>query len=943
MSSRKNLTEYRRKRDFRITGEPAGEVDKPSATRVKRVHAAPERTLEFVIQKHAASHLHYDLRLEMGGTMKSWAVPKGPSLDPAMKRLAMEVEDHPIEYNKFEGSIPKGQYGGGTVMIWDRGTYTADNSEGSGHEATLLRGHEAGELKFTLSGERLRGSYVLVRMKRPGKPQWLLLKHRDDHANSDSDITESETTSITTGRTMDEIAEGKPSRKQKRRPSTRTSRGGPPPQDKSEAVDVQRPHQINTAASVPSLAPMLASVASTVPSDSGWTFEPKYDGIRVLAVGSLTQIQLLSRNGNDKARQFPEIVQAIRKLVAQHGSPLILDGEIVALSSEGEVVRFQVLQQRMHVTDASSIATHSENSPAALMAFDLLLDGEEALPNLPWSDRRKRLASTLRKRTSSQIRLSESVPNDGNVMLERARAAGWEGVIAKRMDSPYVFGARSRHWVKLKVEFRQEFVVGGYTEPRNSREHLGALLLGYFSGDRFIYAGHAGGGFTRAGLKDMRRRLDALSVTAAPFEQAPRTNEKAHWVRPEIVVEIKFNEWTTDGKLRQPVFLGIRDDKSAREVGRERQSVQVEERTKGKKRKAPSSEPVADSSALLLVPENVAGEIGRKRGRSTVRRSKPASGAASSVTSQLEQIEGGRGDGIVKITEEQQVKVTSLGKVYFPKPRHTKGEVLRYYAEMAKYILPVIADRPLVLRRFPEGIDGTPFFQQKPPKEAPPGVRVESIDTDEGAQPRIVGGDLETLLYLAQIGCISMDPWQSRVQSIDAADYTILDLDPGPGADFRQVVEVALAVQEELGALQITGVPKTSGSRGIHVVLPLPTGSGYDTALILAQLVATQVAGTHPKIATVERRVDRRPVGTVYVDYLQNIRGKSVACAYSVRAKPGALVSAPLEWSEITPSLDLRDFTIATMPSRVAQSGDLWSPAMKKRNSLRAIGLGSKK
>ncbi len=262
---------------------------------------------------------------------------------------------------------------------------------------------------------------------------------------------------------------------------------------------------------------------------------------------------------------------------------------------------------------------------------------------------------------------------------------------------------------------------------------------------------------------------------------------------------------------------------------------------------------------------------------------------------------------------------------------------------MAKYVLPVIADRPLVLRRFPEGIDGTPFFQQKPPKEAPPGVRVETIDTEEGAQPRIVGGDLETLLYLAQIGCISMDPWQSRVQSIDEADYTILDLDPGPGADFKQVVEVTLAVHAELQALQITGVPKTSGSRGIHVVLPLPKGSGYETALILAQLVATQVAGTHPRIATVERRVDRRPKSTVYVDYLQNIRGKSVACAYSVRAKPGALVSAPLDWSEITPSLDLRDFTIETMPSRVSASGDLWGLAMKKRNFLRAIGLGSKK
>ncbi|MBC7789030.1 MAG: DNA ligase D [Anaerolineae bacterium] len=940
MTPRKNLTEYRRKRDFRITAEPSGEAEKPRTTS-KRVRGTDEPILQFVIQKHAASHLHYDLRLEMGGTMKSWAVPKGPSLDPAMKRLAMEVEDHPIEYNKFEGTIPKGQYGGGTVMIWDRGFYLPDDSADADQEATLLRGHEAGELKITLSGERLRGSYALVRMKRPGKPQWLLLKHRDDYASPGSDITQAETTSITTGRTMEEIAEGKPPRKQKRAAKPPGSSGGPPPKNKSGDADDQRPHQISSTASDMSLSPMLASVGSAIPTDPGWTFEPKYDGIRVLAVGSPAQTQLLTRNGNDKARQFPEIVQAVKKLVAQNGGPVILDGGIVALSSEGEILRFQVLQQRMHVTDPNSISTHSKNSPAALIAFDLLLDGDEILPNLPWSDRRKQLERILRKRTSSQIRLGESIPNDGSAMLERAREAGWEGVIAKRMDSSYIFGARSRHWMKLKVDFRQEFVVGGYTEPRNSREHLGALLLGYFTGDRFIYAGHAGGGFTHAGLKDMRRRLDALAVQTSPFDQAPKTNEKAHWVRPEVVVEVKFNEWTSDGKLRQPVFLGVRDDKSARQVGREQKSVQEEPRKPDRKRKSVSLKAI-DSPVADEAPNDDSGDTSQKPARSAARSKKLISGAANSIVHQLEEIEAARGGGLVDLGSGQ-LKVTSLKKVYFPKPRHTKGAVLRYYAAMAAYILPVLDDRPLVLRRHPEGIDGTPFFQQKPPNEVPPSVRVEPIDTEEGPQPRMVGGDLETLLYLAQIGCISMDPWQSRVQSIDEADYTILDLDPQPGATFKQVIEVALAVREELSALQITGVPKTSGSRGIHVVIPLPKGSGYDTAVILAQLIATQVAGAHPEIATIERKVDRRPKGSVYVDYLQNIRGKSVACAYSVRAKPGALVSAPLDWSEITPALELGDFTIETMPSRVSETGDLWGPAMKRRNSLRAIGLGSKK
>ncbi|HJR67099.1 MAG TPA: non-homologous end-joining DNA ligase [Gemmatimonadaceae bacterium] len=554
------LTEYRRKRDFSRTAEPAGHVA-----------SAPSRkgTLRFVIQKHAASHLHFDLRLELDGVMKSWAVPKGPSLDPGVKRLAMEVEDHPIDYNTFEGTIPKGEYGGGTVMLWDRGTYRADAADDGDDESAIRRGYRSGDLKFTLQGERLRGSWVLVRMRGretgSSKPQWLLIKHRDDEARNDIDIVAETTTSVATGRTMEEIATGK-KRPAKARKSATAARRAPPSTRKASA-------RLTASRAAGRFEPMYASIGTSVPDGDGWTFEPKYDGIRVLAFVTKDTVRLVTRNGNDKTKQFPEIAEALRTLGRKAERELVVDGEIIAVV-DGEVARFQALQDRMHVKDTLAIEHFAENQPAAIVLFDILVDGPDVLVKEPWTARRKHLEQVLRRRTSHRLRLSESIPGDGQEMLERVRRDGWEGVIAKRTSSRYDPGVRSKAWLKLKVEHRQEFVIGGWTEPRNTREHIGAILLGYFEGDRFIYVGHTGGGFTRAGLKDMYRRLARLERKTPPFETPPRTNERAHWTRPEVVVEVKFNEWTADGKLRQPIFLGVRDDKPARDVGREPESVQ---------------------------------------------------------------------------------------------------------------------------------------------------------------------------------------------------------------------------------------------------------------------------------------------------------------------------------------------------------------------------------
>jgi bifunctional non-homologous end joining protein LigD len=912
-SARGQLAEYRRKRDFTKTEEPSGDKA-PSSKGVGR--------LRFVIQKHAASHLHFDLRLELDGVMKSWAVPKGPSLDPSVKRLAMQVEDHPIDYNTFEGTIPKGEYGGGTVMLWDRGTYSSDTASSPKEEEEAIReGLKRGDLKITFHGERLHGSFALIRMKfgrdtsSSSKPQWLLIKHRDEFA-TDEDVVATNMTSVDSSRTMEEIASGK-SRvwRSNREPKSGRSVSAARPAKQVSARAQKSTSRASTQVaqsriSAAALEPMYCSIGTEVPGD-GWTFEPKYDGVRVLAYATATDVKLMTRNGRDKAQQFPEIVTALKKLATQTRRSLVLDGEIVALI-DGDPARFQELQGRMHVTESLLIERRTSSTPAALVLFDILMDGDEALIHEPWSVRRTRLVKRIGKRVTPQLRITESIEGDGKQMLEKARRQGWEGIIAKRIDSPYEPGVRSRKWLKLKIEFREEFVVGGYTEPRNSREHIGALLLGYFDKGRFIYAGHTGGGFTRKGLEDMYRLLNPLERKTSPFEETPKTNEKAHWVSPKVVVEVKFSEWTADRRLRQPIFLGVRDDKNAKDVEIEQPSVQRKS-TRGSK--PASTKP--------------------RRTRATASSTKID---GISLLAQLTEIEERKGGGTLDLGRGKKLNVSNLDKVFFPKEKYTKGDVMRFYARIADFILPAMQDRPLVLKRFPNGIAGESFYQQKASETTPPEVRVEVIETDGGEkQPRIIGGDIVTLLYTIQLGAISVDPWHSRVQSLEHADYTIIDLDPGPRANFGRVVQVARWAKEVIDGFGLHAAIKTSGSTGLHIYLPLPPRTPNDAATLVAQMIATKVADAHPKEATIERSVKARGAATVYVDYLQNIQGKTVAGPYCVRAKPGATVSTPLEWTELTDDLDPRAFHLGNAAERFEKIGDIWSEAMKKKNSLRAL------
>ena len=675
--------------------------------------------------------------------------------------------------------------------------------------------------------------------------------------------------------------------------------------------------------------PMLASAGRDMPAGNEWVFEPKYDGIRIVALATKDGVALVTRNGHDKSMQFPEITNCLRDVVKKLGRSLVLDGEIVALNDRGEPARFQDLQGRMHLLDADEVEDQTSDSPAAFVAFDMLVDGSDLLIEQTWEDRRAHLLRALGSAPAPAqrvIRPSTVVEGSADQLLCHAHEQGWEGVMAKRRDRPYEPGRRVRHWQKLKLENQQEFVVGGWTEPRNSRKNFGALLLGYYDGDgKLVYAGHTGTGFSFDLLADVHKKLQAIERTQSPFTTSPKTNQAAHWAAPKYVAEVRFNEWTSGGMLRQPVFLGLRDDKNPKAVVREPRAT--------------------TSASARQPPERLAAATARKATR--VRSSKPKTQSpkpearSPKLIAPVEQLRANATakSATIQVDAKTKINVTNLGKLFFPVPKFTKGRLMEYYAEVSPYLLPALQDRPLVLKRFPNGIkQGGEFYQQKAPDKTPPGVRVESVaDGGITTQNRLIGGNLATLLYIVQLGAISTDPWTSRVQTIADADYSIVDLDPGPKASFKRVVQVARWVKEELDALGLHAVAKTSGASGIHIVLPLPRGSSYELSVTLAELVARRVNEKHPKETTVHRWVKSRPPAAVYVDYLQNIRGKTVASVYSARAETYASVSTPLKWNELADDLDPRDFTIETLPTRLKRVGDLWAKGMSRPNRIPGV------
>ncbi len=645
---------------------------------------------------------------------------------------------------------------------------------------------------------------------------------------------------------------------------------------------------------------MLATLPASEPSldDPRMVYEPKYDGIRAIALvdpprpaaSSVRRrgeprpgdapARFWSRLGNEKTAQFPELVEALGEWGRALTGPVVLDGEIVALDAKGNPAGFQRLQNRIHVTvpgyRSSKPILRPDEQPAAFIAFDLLREGDDDLRAKTLTERRARLEALFARHplpASKAIRVSEQVVGDGRALYQRARREGWEGLLVKQARSAYRDGRRSPEWLKLKILRQDEFVVGGWTEPKGTRTRFGSLILGHYdaAGD-LVHAGDVGTGFNGAELDRVWKLLAPLETTTSPFREKPKTLGRPHWATPKLVAQVRYTEVTDDGRLRHPVYLGLRDDKTARDA-RCTKDTKVTKGVKG----AEAIEPrrARGPNPLAAWTEH-----------------------ADALTAQLDDFEKRKKDGKLRLPGGDTLDVTNLHKVFWPGPPYTKGDLLRYYARMAPVLLPVIENRPLVMKRFPNGVQGDAFYQHRAPDVYPRGVRVEEVHGAD-VPTMFVGGALKTLLYMAQLAAISMDPWFSTTNALDEADQVAIDLDPQPGATFTQILDVARWVRDELERLDVPAYPKTSGAEGLHVFIPLPAGTPYETGVLLCQIIATIVATKHPKVATIERMVKRRKDGTIYVDYLQNIPGKTLACAYSARASAFAGVSTPLTWEEI--------------------------------------------
>jgi bifunctional non-homologous end joining protein LigD len=641
---------------------------------------------------------------------------------------------------------------------------------------------------------------------------------------------------------------------------------------------------------------MLATLADAPLADPHLVYEPKYDGIRALVTVTpretkteKAEVAIASRLGNDKTAQFPELVAALDRWGGRRKSAVLLDGEIVALDPAGRPAGFQRLQDRIHLGGARSLPVRKDLTPVAFVAFDLLRDGDDDLCPLPLAERRKRLEAVLKPSKDGALRIARQVRGDGGSLMAEAIAAGWEGIVAKDARSPYRPGRRTLEWRKLKLVKRQELVVGGFTEPRGSRTRFGALLVGVPTpGGALRYAGHVGGGFSDKELDRVGRLLDARPAKTSPFESVPVTNERPHWVRPGLVVEVKFSDWTDEGYLRHPVYVGLRDDVIASGVRRESKPADVPANV----RRGAALPPGADERAGLLA-------------------------ALDALAA--------RGSGRLSLPEGAVLELGNLNKPLWPKLGLSKADLFRYYVAVSPYLLPVVRDRPLVMKRLPDGVDGPSFYQHRAPDEVPRGVRVEGIPGDD-VPTRFIGGSLATLLHMTQLAAISQDPWFARIGSPAEMDFAAIDLDPMDAAPFSRVRDVARWVKDELDRLEVTGYLKTSGASGLHIYLPMRPGTPFEAGMLFCRIFAELVAARHPEAATVERAVKKRDPSTVYVDYLQNVPGKTLACAYSARASDYAGASTPLRWDELDDDLDPRAFTIKTLPARLGEVGDLWEP-----------------
>ena len=860
--------------------------------------------LVFAVQKHRARQLHYDFRLECDGVLKSWAVPKSPSLDPNVKHAAIMVEDHPLDYASFEGAIPQGQYGAGTVIVWDNGTYSPTEqgepflfNDRPAAEERVRSGAYRGKLSSTLRGHKLKGSCTLVRMKGKEK-DWLLIKHRDDYASSSTDILSNDL-SVLTGRTNEQIM----------------SSAQPAP-----ALPGPNPREIPGARQSPAPAkipPMLATLAEGPFSHPDWVFEPKLDGYRLIAHINNRKVTLLSRRGLTVTQQYDSLVP---DLALQPASEIILDGEVIAMDDKGKQC-FQCLQD--YLTSLRG-PRHEKTSPFPLLyyVFDIVyLDGFD-LRGVPLRSRQALLQQILQ--TTDRVRLVDHFDKDGEQVYEAAVRSGLEGVIGKHAQSTYESGKRSRQWLKVKAMQSDEFVIGGYTVSESGRSQtFSSLLLGFYDDHaKLRFAGHVGSGFDDDALNNIRKRLDSLRTDSCPFQEEPPLNVPTTWVRPELVAQVKFTEWTREGRLRTPVFLGLRDDKMPSEVRR--------------------VEPVATPPT-------------------------PERPAPDHVENLLQQLSNPKEEFIVEV-EGNRIALTNLDKVLWPSVADrqpvTKRDFLTYLAKVSTYILPHLKDRPLTLTRYPDGVTGKHFYQKHWGHPTPDFVQKVNI-TEEKRTVReyLLCDNLSSLLWLGQIANIEFHTWFSRIVAapdlngekmdtdslLDLPDFIIFDLDPyiysgreASGEEpelnrqgFSKVCEAALWLKDVLDELSAKAFVKTSGKTGLHIYVPIVRQLDYKATRYAAETIARFLIQRHPHDITTEWAQEKR-AGKVFLDYAQNVSGKTLASIYSPRPTPGATVSAPLRWEELG-KVYPTDFSISTMPERLKETGDLWAGLLAAKVDLREV------
>lgn len=895
------LEEYRRKRKFKETPEPSGK-------------ARAGRGNRFVVQEHHARRLHYDFRLEINGVLKSWAVPKGPSLNPADKRLAVQTEDHPLEYGSFHGTIPAGHYGAGEVKIWDEGTFEPEGQLSASEQL------KRGEIKFTLNGQKLRGSFVLVRLRNrdSSKPEWLLIKHRDGASRLGGPARvilppgQSPAPRATAEQPESDSDGRKATQPKSRIKLPAGARPGP------------MPHYIR---------PALAHLADKALSDPEWIFEIKWDGVRTLTAVRDGKVQLWSRSERDITREYPELSGIGKNIAAREAW---LDGEIVVLDSEGRS-DFQRLQLRFGVQKPSPKLM--EQAPAVYYVFDLLyLDGDD-LRNVPLVERKALLRQILRD--DSRIRYSDHVVEKGKDLFEAAAKRNLEGIVAKKASAAYPSG-RSSNWLKIKLERDLDAVVGGWTDPRGTREYFGALLLGLYEGDKLLFIGGVGSGFSVEVQERLWPQLQNLRVSECPFAEEPSTREQAYWVKPELVARVRFGNWTEERHLRQPRFLGLQEDHDPKSCSFEEQANMAPKEKNATKNAAGTTK--ANDAGKTEGRKVATRQSGKRPTRTSAAkkgtRPVPDPTAAPATDKRIEEeLRAGTSDNIFVELDGRRLHFTNLNKVYFPKDGYRKRDLLAHYLWAAPMILRFLKDRPLVLRRYPNGIEEKAFFQKDAGKGTPDWVKTVPITSDSGGRAvhYIVANDRATLLYLSNLGCIDHNPWSSRYDDQEHPDYVFFDLDPSEGATFSTVIEFGKLLLETLENFGIKAFAKTSGATGFHIFVPIEPRYTFEQARLFVQAIADVVSKKHPGVLTSERTVSKRRRGSIYVDAHQNSRGQSLACAYSVRAFPHAPVSTPVRLNELRSGLEPERWNVETIRARVEKVGDLWADFWKSRQRLESL------